>query len=142
MAHQHAFDPHTFLAKVGAGRTIVACQPQSPIFAQGDATDAVFYIQHGQVKLSVVSARGKEAVIAILEARTFFGEGCLAGQPLRMATATARTDCSWHACERPGRTSWSDAGGRYYGRARPVALPAASNVTGGLAGLPWPGSPR
>jgi CRP/FNR family transcriptional regulator, cyclic AMP receptor protein len=101
MAHQHAFDPHTFLAKVGAGRTIVACQQQSPIFAQGDAADAVFYIQHGQVKLSVVSARGKEAVIALLEAQTFFGEGCLAGQPLRMATATALTDCSLLRIEKP-----------------------------------------
>lgn len=101
MAHQHAFDPHTFLAKVGAGRTIVACQPQNPIFAQGDAADAVFYIQHGQVKLSVVSARGKEAVIAILEARTFFGEGCLAGQPVRMATATALTDCALLRIEKP-----------------------------------------
>ena len=94
MAHQHAFDPHAFLAKVGAGRTMVACQQQSPIFAQGDAADAVFYIQEGQVKLSVVSTRGKEAVIALLEAQTFFGEGCLAGQPLRMATATALTDCT------------------------------------------------
>jgi CRP/FNR family cyclic AMP-dependent transcriptional regulator len=94
MAHQHAFDPHTFLAKVGAGRAIVACQKQSPIFAQGDVADAVFYIQDGRVMLSVVSARGKEAVIAILEAQTFFGEGCLAGQPRRMAAATAITDCS------------------------------------------------
>src|SRR5919199_736239 len=94
MAHQHAFDPHTFLAKVGAGRTIVARPPQRPIFAQGEAADAVFYIQAGQVKLSVVSARGKEAVIAILAAQAFFGEGCLAGQPLRMATATAITACA------------------------------------------------
>lgn len=94
MEPQHSFNPHTFLAQVGAGRTIVACQAQSRIFAQGDAADAVFYIQAGQVKLSVVSARGKEAVIAMLKANAFFGEGCLAGQPLRMATATALTDCS------------------------------------------------
>ena len=94
MEPQHSFDPQTFLAHVGAGRTIVACQAQSPIFAQGDAADAVFYIQDGQVKLSVVSARGKEAVIAMLKPQAFFGEGCLAGQPLRMATATALTDCS------------------------------------------------
>ena len=94
MEPQHSFEPHTFLGRVGAGRTIVSCQAQSPIFAQGDAADAVFYIQDGQVKLSVVSARGKEAVIAILKAQAFFGEGCLAGQPRRMATATALTDCS------------------------------------------------
>jgi CRP/FNR family cyclic AMP-dependent transcriptional regulator len=72
----------------------VACQNQSPIFAQGDAADAVFYIQDGQVKLTVVSEHGKEAVIAILKAQTFFGEGYLAGQPRRMATATALTDAS------------------------------------------------
>ena len=94
MADPHAFDPHTFLAKVGAGRTLVACPQQHPIFTQGEAADAVFYIQDGQVKLSVVSARGKEAVIALLGAQTFFGEGCLAGQPRRMATATALTDCT------------------------------------------------
>ena len=94
MEPQHSFDSQTFLAHVGAGKTIVACQAQSPIFVQGDAADAVFYIQDGQVKLSVVSARGKEAVIAMLEAQAFFGEGCLAGQPLRMATATALTDGS------------------------------------------------
>ena len=94
MAPQHAFDPHTFLAKVDTGRTLVAYQAQRPIFAQGEAADAVFYIQDGQVKLTVVSEHGKEAVIAILEARSFFGEGCLAGQPRRIATATALTDCA------------------------------------------------
>jgi CRP/FNR family cyclic AMP-dependent transcriptional regulator len=93
MAPQPAFDPHTFLAKVGAGRTLVAYPAQRPIFAQGDTADAVFYIQDGQVKLTVVSEHGKEAVIAILASQTFFGEGCLAGQPVRMATATALTDC-------------------------------------------------
>ena len=87
-------DPHTFLANVGTGRTIVTYPQQSPIFAQGDVADAVFYIQDGQVKLTVVSAQGKEAVIAILEAQAFFGEGCLTGQPRRMATATALTDCA------------------------------------------------
>jgi CRP/FNR family transcriptional regulator, cyclic AMP receptor protein len=94
MTSQDAFDPHTFLAHVGAGRTLASYRPQSPIFAQGDVADAVFYIQRGQVQLTVVSAQGKEAVIAILEAQAFFGEGCLTGQPLRIATATALTDCS------------------------------------------------
>jgi CRP-like cAMP-binding protein len=92
MAPQNAFDPQTFLAKIGAGRTIVTCQPQHLIFSQGDAADAVFYIQEGQVKLTVVSEQGKEAVIALLNAQAFFGEGCLAGQPRRMATAMALTD--------------------------------------------------
>jgi CRP/FNR family transcriptional regulator, cyclic AMP receptor protein len=94
MASQDAFDPHTFLAHVGAGRTLATHRRQSPIFAQGDVADAVFDIQRGQVQLTVVSARGKEAVIAILEAQPFFGEGCLAGQPRRIATATAHTDCA------------------------------------------------
>ena len=77
MALQHSFDPHTFLRQVGLGRTTVSYRKQSPIFAQGDAADAVYYIQDGQVKLTVVSARGKEAVIAMLGAQAFFGEGCL-----------------------------------------------------------------
>jgi len=101
MAYQDAFDPHTFLAKVGTGRTLVTYQEQSPIFAQGDTADAVFYIQDGQVKLSVVSEQGKEAVIALLAAQAFFGEGCLAGQPRRMATATALTDCTLMRIEQP-----------------------------------------
>jgi CRP/FNR family transcriptional regulator, cyclic AMP receptor protein len=94
IASQDAFDPHTFLAHIGAGRTLATHRPQSPIFAQGDVADAVFYIQRGQVTLTVVSAQGKEAVIALLEAQAFFGEGCLARQPRRIATATALTDCA------------------------------------------------
>ena len=66
---------------------------KQPIFAQGDATDAVFYIQKGTVKLTVLSSNGKEATIGILDAGSFFGEGCLAGQPLRMGTASAVTNC-------------------------------------------------
>jgi CRP-like cAMP-binding protein len=89
-----AFDPQAFLARIGAGRTLVACSNQQPIFTQGEPADAVFYIQDGQVKLSVVSAQVKEAVIALLEAHAFFGEGCLAGQSLHMATATALTECT------------------------------------------------
>src|ERR1700675_3067299 len=63
------------------------------VFSQGDAADAVFYIEKGKVKVTVVSPQGKEAVVAILEAKDFFGEGCLAGQQHRMATVTAMTDC-------------------------------------------------
>jgi len=101
LAHPGAFDPQVFLAKIGDGRTLGTCQKQHPIFTQGEAADAVFYIQDGQVKLTVVSAQGKEAVIALLEAQTFFGEGCLAGQPLRIATATALTDCTLMRIEKP-----------------------------------------
>ena len=88
------FDPKTFLSKIGQGKTLVRYRTKQLIFAQGDAADAVYYLQKGQVKLSVVSKQGKEAVIALLGAGDFFGEGCLAGQPLRMATATAIVDCS------------------------------------------------
>lgn len=101
MALQHSFDPHTFLRQVGLGRTTVSYRKQSPIFAQGDAADAVYYIQDGQVKLTVVSARGKEAVIAMLGAQAFFGEGCLSGQLVRIATATSVTDCSLMRIEKP-----------------------------------------
>jgi CRP-like cAMP-binding protein len=101
MTSKRAFDPHTFLAKVAPGRTLVAYPAPKPIFTQGEVADAVFYLQDGQVKLTVVSEHGKEAVIALLEAHSFFGEGCLAGQPRRMATATALTDCALMRIEKP-----------------------------------------
>ena len=104
MTSQDAFDPHTFLTHIGAGRTIAAYRQHSPIFTQGDVADAVFYIQSGQVKLTVVSARGKEAVIAILGAQAFLGEGCLTGQPRRIATATALTDCALMRIEQAAMT--------------------------------------
>jgi CRP/FNR family transcriptional regulator, cyclic AMP receptor protein len=85
------FEPKVFLAKVGGGRTIATDQL---IFSQGDPADAVFYIQEGKVKLTVVSNNGKEAIIAVLESGDFLGEGCLTVQPLRMATATAMSSCS------------------------------------------------
>jgi CRP/FNR family cyclic AMP-dependent transcriptional regulator len=87
------FDPNTFLATIGEGRQIVPFQKKRPVFTQGEPADAVFYIQKGKVKLTVVSSNGKEATIGILSENAFFGEGCLAGQPLRMASATAMTDC-------------------------------------------------
>jgi CRP-like cAMP-binding protein len=87
------FDPNIFLATIGEGRKIVPFQAKHTVFAQGNPADAVFYIQKGKVKLTVVSHDGKEATIGILSDSTFFGEGCLAGQPLRMASATAMTDC-------------------------------------------------
>ena len=79
----------TCLARVSDGKSTLQCQKQQILFAQGDAANAVFYIQEGQVKLSVVSRQGKEAVIAILNQGGFFGEGCLAGQLVYMATATS-----------------------------------------------------
>jgi CRP/FNR family cyclic AMP-dependent transcriptional regulator len=87
------FDPRKFLATIGAGRKVVAFPKKQTIFTQGDAADAVFYIQEGKVRLTVVSEIGKEATLGILSEGEFFGEGGLAGQPLRMASATAMTDC-------------------------------------------------
>jgi CRP-like cAMP-binding protein len=82
-----AFDPRLFLAKLGVGKSKQEYQDDEAVFSQGDAADAVFYIQSGKAKLTVVSKRGKEAVIAILPEGSFFGESCLAGRPLRIATA-------------------------------------------------------
>jgi CRP-like cAMP-binding protein len=87
------FDPKTFLGKVGEGRSITKYKKDQIVFSQGDAADAVFYIQKGRVKLLVNSEQGKEAVVALLGAGDFFGEGCLAGQRNRMATVVALTDC-------------------------------------------------
>lgn len=83
------FDPQAFLARVGSGKTLLKAKKDQVIFSQGDAADAVFYIQTGKVKLSVLSPRGKEAVVALLESAAFFGEACLTGQTLRIATAVS-----------------------------------------------------
>jgi CRP-like cAMP-binding protein len=88
------FDPKTFLSTINGGRKIEAFAKRQTIFAQGDSSDAVFYIKEGKVKLTVVSEIGKEATIAILSEGAFFGEGCLTGQALRLCSATAMTDCS------------------------------------------------
>jgi CRP-like cAMP-binding protein len=88
------FDPKTFLSTMNGGRKIADFAKKQTIFAQGDSSDAVFYIQKGKVKLTVVSSSGKEATIGILNDGAFFGEGCLTGQPLRLCSATAMTDCS------------------------------------------------
>jgi CRP/FNR family transcriptional regulator, cyclic AMP receptor protein len=89
-----AFDPKSFLAKIGDGRTISKYRKNQVVFSQGDAADAVFYIQRGKVKLTVVSEQGKEAVAAILGADELCGEGRLAGQPRRIATVSAMTECT------------------------------------------------
>src|SRR6202171_5350864 len=87
------FDPKKFLAKMGAGKTISEYRKNQIIFSQGEVADSVFYIQQGKVKLTVVSEQGKEAVVAILESGHFFGEGCLNGHPLRIATTRAIDEC-------------------------------------------------
>jgi CRP/FNR family transcriptional regulator, cyclic AMP receptor protein len=86
------FDPKAFLAKVGEGRSIVKYRKDQPVFSQGEPADAVFYIQKGKVKITVVSPQGKEAVVAILGPDDFFGEGCLVAQPRRIATVTTMMD--------------------------------------------------
>ncbi len=88
-----AFNPDRFLATIGQGRKSLTVTKRKRIFTQGDAADAVFYIQKGKVRLSVVSKTGKEATIGILSEENFFGEGSLAGQALRMGSAAAMTDC-------------------------------------------------
>ena len=88
------FNPTAFLSTMDGGRKIAAFPKKQPIFVQGDSSDAVFYIQKGKVRLTVVSESGKEATIGILNEGDFFGEGCLTGQPVRMCSATAMTDCS------------------------------------------------
>jgi CRP/FNR family cyclic AMP-dependent transcriptional regulator len=88
------FDPNTFLATIGEGRKIVSAAKKQTIFTQGDRADAVFYVQKGKVRLTVVSKAGKEATIGIVSERNFFGEGALAGQLLRMGSAVALTDCA------------------------------------------------
>jgi CRP/FNR family cyclic AMP-dependent transcriptional regulator len=87
------FDPDTFLATIGDGRKILSVSAKDVIFAQGDEANSVFYVQKGKVRLTVVSQAGKEATIAIVGERNFFGEGSLAGQVLRMGSAAAMTDC-------------------------------------------------
>jgi CRP-like cAMP-binding protein len=87
------FIPGTFLATIGEGRKILTFAKKQMIFSQGDQADAIFYVQKGKVRLTVVSKTGKEATIAIVDEGNFFGEGSLAGQLLRMGSATAMTDC-------------------------------------------------
>jgi CRP/FNR family transcriptional regulator, cyclic AMP receptor protein len=91
--NQAAFDPKEFLAKVGNGKTILEFRKDQIVFAQGDAADTVFYIQQGRVKVVVVSEQGKEAVVGILGLGQFFGEGCMNGHSVRIATTTAMEDC-------------------------------------------------
>jgi CRP-like cAMP-binding protein len=91
--NQAAFDPREFLAIVGEGKTILEFRKDHVVFAQGDVADAVFYIQKGRVKVVVISEQGKEAVVGIFGPGQFFGEGCMNGHSVRIATTTAMEDC-------------------------------------------------
>jgi len=95
-----AFDAHAFLEAMGHGRMVSKCHAQEVIFSQGDRADSVYYVRSGKVKLSVTSANGKEAVIAVLGNGDFFGEGTLISQPVRLATATALEDCTLDRVDR------------------------------------------
>jgi CRP-like cAMP-binding protein len=88
------FNLKVFLAKADGGRTSSEYRPNDRIFLQGDPADSVFYVQKGKLKITVLSKQGKEAVVGILNDGDFFGEGCLAGQPLRMVSAVAISECS------------------------------------------------
>jgi len=101
VTHADSFDPKAFLRTIGAGRTVVKYRKNDKVFSQGDSADSVLHIQKGHVKLAVVSGRGKEAVVAILSANDFFRETCLAGQPLRRASASALTECILLKIEKP-----------------------------------------
>ena len=87
------FDPKQFLSRVGIGRTITTYKNRKTVYAQGDPADSVFFVQSGQVKLSVMSQRGKEAVLAVVNKGEFFGEGCLTGKKYRLSTARAMGEC-------------------------------------------------
>jgi CRP/FNR family cyclic AMP-dependent transcriptional regulator len=97
-------DWELLLAKMSYGKTIAETDKKRNIYRQGDLADSVYFLRRGKVKLAVTSKQGKEAIVAILEAGDFFGEGCLAGQPLRMGTATAMTDCTLVRIEKPAMT--------------------------------------
>ena len=93
-AMTHSFDWETLLAGISRGKTVLEYGANRTIYHQGDSADAVFFIRHGKVKHGVTSQQGKEAIVAMLGDGDFFGEGCLAGRPLRIGTATAITDCT------------------------------------------------
>ena len=95
-----AVDWAAFLGGISRGKTVLEYGANRTIFAQGDLADSVWFLQHGEVKLAVTSQQGKEAIVSILGDNEFFGEGCLAGQPLRISTASAVTDCTLYRIEK------------------------------------------
>jgi CRP-like cAMP-binding protein len=90
---KRGFDAHDFLAKMGVGKSVLKFQKNQTVFTQGETADTVYYIQQGKIKLTVISQHDKEAVVAILGPGQFFGEGCMNGHTLRIATTTAMEDC-------------------------------------------------
>jgi CRP/FNR family cyclic AMP-dependent transcriptional regulator len=94
-------DWESLLKRIARGKTHMECGAGRNIFRQGQPADSLFYLRRGKVKLAVTSKEGKEAIVAVLNAGEFFGEGCLAGQPVRMATASAMTDCTFLRIEKP-----------------------------------------
>jgi CRP/FNR family cyclic AMP-dependent transcriptional regulator len=92
-ATKRPFNVSDFLSKMNGGRTLQTFHKNEKVYAQGDPADAVFYIREGKIKVFVLSRQGKEAVVALHKKGDFFGEGCLTGQPLRLATVSAMTDC-------------------------------------------------
>ena len=93
-------DWESVLTGIFRGKTVMECGANRDIFRQGQPADSLFYIRRGKVKLTVISQQGKEAIVAVLSAGDFFGEGCIAGQQLRMATAVAMTDCTLDRIEK------------------------------------------
>lgn len=120
------FDADVFLGAVGAGRTLEQFEKGHVIYAQGDAADSVYYILDGKIKLTVVSPTGKEAIIAILSQGDFFGEGCLNGQVLRMATSTAQEDASLATVKKSVMTSTLQAEATF--SARFIEHPLKRNI--------------
>src|SRR5512144_877288 len=94
-------DWEAILTGIFRGKTVMECGTDRSIFQQGQPADSLFYIRRGKVKLTVISQQGKEAIVAVLNAGEFFGEGCIAGQPLRMSTAVAMNDCTLDKIDKP-----------------------------------------
>jgi CRP/FNR family cyclic AMP-dependent transcriptional regulator len=104
--HKLPFDPHAFLSKVDGGRTVTKYRQDQVIYEQGEPATAVFFLQKGRAKITVLSEQGKEAVVAFLKDDEFFGEGSLAGQPLRLATVTTVTECLVTCIPKAEIVSW------------------------------------
>ena len=126
------FNPRTFLSTIGKGREMVSFEKKSTIFAQGDATDGLFFIQEGKVQLSVVSEAGKEATLGILSEGDFFGEGGLAGQLTRMSSATALTDCVLLHVEKKGHDARNEHAAKIIGHVHEVLAETQHSIPGRL----------